>query len=600
MLRAWFPWAQVPWAQVPRASTMRAVNPQAPGTPVAPPARLGPYKRPIERPFTRAERERVTLVFGGLSNAHDRLLEAALQGLGYRAERLPLPTRNDFQIGRENCNAGQCNPVFFVAGALINYLTRLRDERGIPTERILSDYVYVTPGSCGPCRFGMYEAEYRLALRKAGFEGFRVVAFDKKAGGDGHDARGAGDGLEMDVQLYRTILNVIFAGDVLNAAFYQIRPYATDPEAVARVLETCLTDCEQTLRQKVYAIRPGGFLRLLWRLTPLKHPEDLAQILAQFREPDYVGMLARCRRRIETELEVEYTRPKPLVKITGEFWAQTTEGDGNFNMFRFLEDEGAEVVLEPVAAWADYMRHNLHWYLEDQRLIAVDTATVEHFRPLPWARAWLRYGLLDGFLRVGGRLMHREYERMRTALGGAGKPLVDQFELQRLGHPYYHARITGGEGYLEVAKNIHAYREGHAHMTLALKPFGCMPSTQSDGAQAAVLAHYPAMNFLPVETAGDGEINAYSRVQMALGEAKTQSRREFQRVLEQGGYALADVHAYVAAHTELRNPLYPLPHPPGVVGRSAQFLHHVATRMDRDPVWATRRQRRPDAPAERP
>ena len=37
-------------------------------------------------------------------------------------------------------------------------------------------------------------------------------------------------------------------------------------------------------------------------------------------------------------------------------------------------------------------------------------------------------------------------------------------------------------------------------MVLSLKPFGCMPSTQSDGVQAAVIAHFPDMIFLPIET----------------------------------------------------------------------------------------------------
>jgi len=30
---------------------------------------------------------------------------------------------------------------------------------------ILDNFVFFTAGSCGPCRFGMYEAEYRFALR---------------------------------------------------------------------------------------------------------------------------------------------------------------------------------------------------------------------------------------------------------------------------------------------------------------------------------------------------------------------------------------------------------------------------------------------------
>ena len=35
------------------------------------------------------------------------------------------------------------------------------------------------------------------------------------------------------------------------------------------------------------------------------------------------------------------------------------------------------------------------------------------------------------------------------------------------------------------------------------------------------------MIYLPIETSGEGEINAHSRVQMALGEAKDKAKREF-------------------------------------------------------------------------
>ena len=48
-------------------------------------------------------------------------------------------------------------------------------------------------------------------------------------------------------------------------------------------------------------------------------------------------------------------RVKPMVKVTGEFLAQTTEGDGNFHMFQFLEREGAEVMVEPIATWVTYL-----------------------------------------------------------------------------------------------------------------------------------------------------------------------------------------------------------------------------------------------------
>jgi predicted nucleotide-binding protein (sugar kinase/HSP70/actin superfamily) len=543
------------------------------------------YKRPAERPFARAERGHVTLIFGSLSTAHDRLLKATLQGLGYRADHLAMPTRRDFQTGREYCTAGQCNPVYFVTGALINYLSRLRDQEGVAPERIVADYVFVTVGSCGPCRFGMYEAQYRLALHKAGFDGFRVITFDKKAGGDGHDPGAVGDGFETNLRLYRALLNAIFAADLLNAVFHQLRPYAVHSESVDAVLEKCLTECETTLRSKGYEVHPGWMTRLLTPLTPLRSAEDLAQLLSQLHDSDYVRMLSRCRSIIERTMQVDRLRAKPVVKITGEFWAQTTEGDGNFRMFEFLETEGAEVRVEPIAAWIDYMRHNLHGVARDRRVVAVDRTPAGPLQPLHWLGAWTRFLFQDRLLRLTGWLMHREYDRLRVAIGGTVPPLTGQLQLERIGDPYYHSRIMGGEGYLEIAKNIHAFNHRQAHMTLSLKPFGCMPSTQSDGAQAAVLSRYPEMNFLPIETAGEGELNAYSRVQMSLSEAKTQSRDEFRQALHECNLSLDTVHAYVVRHPHLGAPFHPIPEHPGVIGRGANFIRHVAKLMARDPGW---------------
>ena len=116
-------------------------------------------------------------------------------------------------------------------------------------------------------------------------------------------------------------------------------------------------------------------------------------------------------------------------------------------------------------------------------------------------------------------------------------------------------------------------------MVLALKPFGCMPSSQSDGVQSAVVSRFPEMIFLPIETAGEGEVNAHSRVQMALTEAKLRARAEFEDCLNQCGRRLEDIRAYVDDHPDLRNPLYEIPRHEGVAGVAANFVLHVAERM---------------------
>jgi hypothetical protein len=118
-----------------------------------------------------------------------------------------------------------------------------------------------------------------------------------------------------------------------------------------------------------------------------------------------------------------------------------------------------------------------------------------------------------------------------------------------------------------------------AHMVLSLKPFGCMPSTQSDGAQSAVVAHYKDMIFLPIETSGEGEINAHSRVQMALGEAKVKAKNEFKDVLAKLGKSADELHAYVDRHPELSDALYKVPKYKGVVGTAANFAIHVTEKM---------------------
>ncbi len=545
------------------------------------------FKRPVERPFTREERDRVTVLLGGMTVAHDRLMRAGLQGLGYLAERVPVPEKADFQTGKEFGNNGQCNPTYFTVGALVNHLVRLRDERGLSTKQILSDYVFVTAGSCGPCRFGMYETEYRLALRNAGFDGFRVILFDQTGGSEQSTA---GGGFEVGPGLFLALLNAIFMGDLLNAVFFHSRPYEVEAGRTEWVREKCLALCEEALRTGDAADEGAR-----------ENPGVLARIIQQMRNPHYVKVLERCREIIDAELEVDYTRPKPIVKITGEFWAQTTEGDGNFRMFSFLEEEGAEVLVEPVATWIDYTLHDLHLYLKDRRgVVEQPVQSVDGIPENGGVRALVRrvrhfsdHLKKEIALGIGERVLSREYERMRAALGGTVHPLANQLELQRVGHPFYNARATGGEGYLEVAKNIYYYNRDLAHMTLSLKPFGCMPSTQSDGAQAAVVANYPEMIYLPVETSGEGDVNAYSRVQMALGEARVRCKEEFKAALERSGYRLEEVRAYVTGHPELRRPLLSFPHVRGVVGRAANFILHVASLMDRDPEWAARSLHRP-------
>ncbi len=80
------------------------------------------------------------------------------------------------------------------------------------------------------------------------------------------------------------------------------------------------------------------------------------------------------------------------------------------------------------------------------------------------------------------------------------------------------------------------------------------------------------MIFLPIETSGEGEVNAHSRVQMALGEAKVKAKTEFEQCLKQTGKSMNEIRAYIDEHPELKRPFYHVPHREGVAGTAAQFI----------------------------
>src|SRR5262245_58195568 len=301
------------------------------------------FHRPIERPFTAAERDRVTILFGGLTWKHERLIRAAFESAGYRVEIMPTPDVAGFQLGKEYGNNGQCNPTYFMVGHLIKYLQGL-EATGISRQEIVDKYVFFTAGSCGPCRFGMYEAEYRLGVQNAGFDGFRILLFQQD---DGINAASGEAGLKFTVDFGLGAFNAINFGDIMNDVCCQIRPY----EAVAGETDRAFAEAVQQLSasirgHRMFHVSDRAHACVAKRVLANKIAEGLThttgKIVDHLWGRQTADALTAARERL-AQIEVDRLRVKPLVKVTGEFFAQTTEGDGNFHMFQFLEREGAEV-----------------------------------------------------------------------------------------------------------------------------------------------------------------------------------------------------------------------------------------------------------------
>jgi len=531
------------------------------------------FKKPVERTFTKSQRESTTILFGGLTWKHEHLVHGALEGFGYKSQYIPTPDKKAFQLGKEYGNNGQCNPTYFTVGNLIQFLQGL-EESGMSKEEILDKYLFLTAGACGPCRFGMYEAEYRLALRNSGFGGFRVMLFQQTGGLDqGEESE---EGIDLNMDFFFGLLNALNMGDLLGDLAYQLRPFEVNEGETDRVLTESINYLHDVLRDHKPFELEGGLLDVVRKIPKLSATSKyIGKFLNQLYSEEYTSALKVVGDKFNA-IEVDRARIRPIVKITGEFWAQTTEGDGNFNMFKFLETEGAQVLVEPIGTWIMYMIHQAKQSIKDRKGIPEGGEAAPSWWRLDLAlSSYKDYKMKYGMLSAAEAIFKREWNKFRDALGGLPHDLTDQYELQRIGHPFYNSRAGGGEGHLEVAKNIYYSNKDLCHMVLSLKPFGCMPSTQSDGAQSAVVNLYKDMIYLPIETSGEGDVNAHSRVQMALGEAKSKAKKEFKLALSETDCTLDEIKAYVDDHPELKRPFYHVPHYKGVIGVGPSFVRHV-------------------------
>ena len=492
--------------------------------------------------FSEDERKNTTFLFGGLTKVHDTILEAGLTAAGFNAKALDCPTNDALRYGKEFGNRGQCNPTYFTVGNLVKHLSEIKEETGLSSKEVSANYVFATAGACGPCRFGSYITEYRKALGDAGFENFRV--FDiRRFGAHKQDPKLAG--LRLDVNFYKIFCKCIVAGDVVNAMGYRTRPYEVEPGATNEAIEECKRILCETL------LRGGKVLKAL-RL---------------------------CRKEF-AKVEVNRLQPKPKVSIIGEFWAMTTEGDGNYHLQRFLEEEGAECDVQLISAWGLYEIWETGFDAKEKMMLRKriarkqdkDSSYGNMLAAVLTQSSGSHYMTYIGS-KVLDKLLRFTFQRFARAIGLEGYHLPDMERIALLSREMYPLQLRGGEGHMEVGKVIDTILRSKAHMVVSVKPFGCMPSSGvSDGVQTLVTSRYPEANFCPIETSGDGAVGVYSRVQMSLFKARSRARDEYEKVIAAKGLTIDDIRAHISRR--LRSALHYPPH--RAAGTATNAVYEIA------------------------
>ncbi len=271
----------------------------------------------------------------------------------------------------------------------------------------------------------------------------------------------AGDsGFVVNAPLMLGLVWSALCADVISDLEYATRPYEVIPGQTDAVLKDSIE-----FMYTVFKDRPD-------------HGKMLGAVAWHLTTSYFTNALHQVRKKWDA-IEVDRTRVKARVKITGEFWLQTHEGDGNYNIKRWLEQEDSEVVPPPVAVWLHYLMHPIIRRLEKRN------STSKHPKRD------------EMILQAVERLYVATYNRFRKALANIPSELPDQMELKDLAAPFYHFELRGGEGHMLIGKALHAYHHRKAHMICELSPYSCMPNTMSIGSMANVIGKYPDLLYAP-------------------------------------------------------------------------------------------------------
>jgi predicted nucleotide-binding protein (sugar kinase/HSP70/actin superfamily) len=443
------------------------------------------------RPWLKKDKKKVTLLFSFVERRKSYFLRAYLKRYGYKFIDMGDHIKEDVRYGKEYGNRAECNPMYFTSGSLLRHLFNIEKETGLSKEQIVEQYVFLGGGGqCGPCRYGMYPAEYLKAVNDAGFKNFRILIFSSDIKDEIHNAKSR-EKLAFNFHLmFRINLALSFIlADLVHAADCAIRPFTKDKEHLDRVL----ADVEKLLLR--------AFESRFYLLTVPAALKKAGRILAQVKKEDI---------------------SLPLIYVTGEFFANLAHNDGNYHLRRFISDEGCEVIpgsFTQRALYDNWRRtieaENGIKYAKDEQEIKFYTKALKKQRA---STAVITY------------FYNKYVKAFNPGQFGGRTELMDLDSMAQLAKDMYNPQIFGGEGHLEVAEAVHLAKDVDGF--ISSKPFGCMPSSGvSDGVQAKVMSLYPELNFLSIETSGDNDVNVLSRVSMLLLKAKQIHRLKTSKII---------------------------------------------------------------------
>ncbi len=247
-----------------------------------------------------------TLWVPPMGEPQPKLVAAALRNQGYNAKALPFETAEAFQMGKRESRGGECLPCPATFGT---FLKSVEDSGDNPNQHAL-----FMPTASGPCRFGQYCTQNRIALDRMGWEEIPVVSWSSTDSYAGLSTKGR-----------RLFWWGLVLGDILYKIRCRILPY----------------EIEEGRTEKTY-------LKWMGRLEVAFEKGEKLETVVEAMRDDFLTIPTT-------------SVAKPLVGVVGEIYVRNNPFT-NQNVVRRIEKAGGEAWLAPITEWVLYTAHMEAWF----------------------------------------------------------------------------------------------------------------------------------------------------------------------------------------------------------------------------------------------
>jgi activator of 2-hydroxyglutaryl-CoA dehydratase/predicted nucleotide-binding protein (sugar kinase/HSP70/actin superfamily) len=336
---------------------------------------------------------------------------AVFRGLGFNAESLPAPDAESLRIGRRHTSGKECLPMPCTLGSLIQRLERAPAN---------AKFIYLMPGTDGPCRFGVYNLLNNIVLDRLGWRE-RVRIFSPKDTGYFDDLPG---GTEM------LVLTGFAATDFLLQALFDVRPMELVRGETKKIYERF----QRELLAQIEVAAHGNL--------------SLGAALWQVAGGNLFGIRELLDRAGREFAALRGPGELPCVELAGEIYVRGVDFSNDF-LIEKLEARGLRVHLAPKVEWLNYCS-------DVERLVNGGNPVATNF---------------SRFVRR--RIESLAMSAMAPHLGWVELPTTA--EALAAAEPYVNSALLG-EAVLTVGAPLHEWRHGQIHGVVNVGPLECMPS----------------------------------------------------------------------------------------------------------------------------